>query len=107
MGISPFSTSGFDNTENIKSGNPKPNNYDIIDYLEINGHIMLMITYHDCDNYEGNKILVFRNCTKKQLEDQQLIDPHFSDNKNYFSPFARFEPTKEGWRYGEQLLNLL
>ena len=38
--------------------------------------------------------------TKEELIKQGKdvgIDPHFSDNKKYHSPIARFEPTDRGW----------
>lgn len=43
------------------------------------------------------KRLVFENCTLEDLMEQKLIDPHFSENKNFHSPIARFEPTEKGW----------
>jgi hypothetical protein len=35
------------------------------------------------------------------LKCQKIIDPHFSDNKNFYSPIARFVPTDDGWRMAE------
>ena len=49
------------------------------------------------------KILVFKSTVRKILQ-QKLIDPHFSDNKNFISPIARFEPTKEGWNMACELV---
>jgi hypothetical protein len=77
--------------------NPNPNNYEIIEHLESNGWLLIKIKYPDCKNYEGIKILLFRNVTVMDLLKQKLIDPHFSENKEYKSPFARFEPTELGW----------
>jgi hypothetical protein len=84
----------------IPSGlpNPDPNNYTIVKTSMIMNFLIIKIKYHDCINYEGNKILVFENCTLKDLQEQKLIDPHFSENKKYHSPIARFEPTDGGWR---------
>jgi hypothetical protein len=79
------------------SPNPNPNNYEIIEHLESNGWLLIKIKYPDCKNYEGIKILLFRNVTVMDLLKQKLIDPHFSENKEYKSPFARFEPTEFGW----------
>ena len=57
---------------------------------------MVRINYPDCHNYEGNKILVFLDTTREELEKQKAIDPHFSDNPDFISPVARFEPTVRG-----------
>ena len=43
------------------------------------------------------EILVFKNVDLEDLMNQKKIDPHFSENKKYFSPIARFTPTEEGW----------
>ena len=37
-----------------------------------------------------------RNLWLLKLKGQKSIDPHFSENKKFFSPIARFEPTLEG-----------
>jgi len=58
--------------------------------------LIVGIKYHDCKNFEGKKILVFKNLYIERLEMQKLIDPHFSENKNFHSPIARFEPNDEG-----------
>ena len=76
--------------------NPNPKNYTILRNRVIGRRLLLEIQYHDCTNYEGKKILIFE-CTLVDLIKQKLIDPHFCENKDYFSPIARFEPTEEGW----------
>lgn len=78
------------------SPNPKSDNYRIIDHWQFDKYLVIKIKYSDCTNYEGVKVLVFR-ATMKELKKQRLIDPHFSENKDFISPIARFEPTKEGW----------
>lgn len=120
MGLSPFSRSSFDKKENEspmafpsfrdnnsyyyderKLPNPNPNRYKIIKSLSLtnkkDNYLILSINYPDCTNYEGNKILVFKNTSMKQLSIQKLIDPHFSNNNKYISPIARFRPDTEGW----------
>ncbi len=97
MGISPSrkSNSSFEKiTTNLP--NPNPANYSVLRCEIIGEYLVLELKYHDCTNYEGRKIMVF-NCTFTELLNQRLIDPHFCDNKNYFSPIARFEPTEQGW----------
>jgi hypothetical protein len=88
--------------------NPDPNNYKIVrsetcilksEKGKKNKRLYLVveINYPDCTNYEGNKVLVYEGIMLRDLLMQQLIDPHFSDNKKYRSPIARFEPTTRGW----------
>ena len=62
-----------------------------------------MINYPDCINYEGNKILVFEGINYIKLYSQGSIDPHFSNNENFHSPIARFEPTDKGWSMAVKL----
>ena len=99
MGVTPglFSSSSFDNKSQSLIGMPNPENYKIIKSAQIIDNLVIMIRYLDCTNYEGKKILVFKNCTREKLEKQKIIDPHFSENKEYHSPHARFEPTPRGW----------
>ena len=84
--------------------NPKSDNYEIKQHLQLGVYLIIKIRYLDCTNYEGNKILVFKNCTLKKLLKQKLIDPHFSNNKKFHSPIARFEPTKTGWSLARKLI---
>ncbi len=88
-------------------GNPDPSNYRIIKYDSIDESLVVLIKYFDCDNYEGRKILVYENCLLEELKNQGLIDPHFSENKNYKSPIARFEPTDRGWLYAKNFCGKL
>lgn len=81
----------------IARGNPNPNNYNILRTVQIGKYLVILIHYPDCKNYEGKKILMYENITIEQLIKQQLIDPHFSNNKKYKSPIARFQPTDNGW----------
>jgi hypothetical protein len=88
------------------SPSPNPNNYDIIGHLESNGWLLIKIKYLDCTNYEGMKILLFKDVTVMDLLKQKSIDPHFSENKKYKSPFARFEPTESGWFAAKSLMKI-
>lgn len=82
--------------------NPNPSNYKIIDTLTVGNFLIVEIVYPDCKNYEGKKILVYEGVTWQQLRSQKLIDPHFSNKPGYFSPIARFEPTKRGFVLAER-----
>jgi hypothetical protein len=82
----------------LRRGNPNPANFEIVKFGQINDNLVVQIRYPNCKNYEGNKILVYNNLTMPELLKQKTIDPHFSNNKKFHSPFARFEPTKAGWK---------
>jgi hypothetical protein len=84
--------------------NPRPDNYEIIRSTKLGKFLVIEIKYLDCINYEGKKILVFENCSVAALKKQQLIDPHFSENKKFISPIARFEPTNKGWDMALKLI---
>ena len=78
--------------------NPNPFKFVIIKHTEVGDFLVIKIKYPDCTNYEGMKILVFRGIGIQDLYRQNSIDPHFSDNKRYHSPVARFEPSEWGWK---------
>lgn len=112
MGISPFKSncscehetslfkaSGCD-CQSI-SGNPDPRKFEIIATKKFNNYTVLMITYPDCTNYEGNKILVFEN----PIKNETFIDPHFCEKHQ--SPIARFEPTLRGLAWAIDFCEML
>lgn len=81
--------------------NPNPRNFTIKNKVQVNGKWVVKVNYHDCTNYEGDKIMVF--------EDEptgSFIDPHFCDSKEHASPIARFEPTDRGWTMALKFCNL-
>lgn len=88
-----------------KYPNPDPKNFEIQDTVMINGFLIVLVNYPDCTNFEGNKILVYKNTTLTSLVKQGSLDPHFSSNSKFHSPVARFEPTLEGWYMAECLCN--
>lgn len=98
-----YSTSSFDEPTSKSLPNPDPSNYSIIMLAEISGYTIVKIKYHDCVNYEGVKILVFK-CSSEEILKQKIIDPHFSDNDEFISPIARFEPTEQGWQYARMFV---
>ena len=111
MGISIFggriSTSCFDEpSQVVVDKNPNPKRCTIIQVQKINDFLLMMVNYPNCTNYEGNKILVFEGVEQDKVVCQKIlhgIDPHFSDNKSFISPVARFEPSKRGWNMACQL----
>ena len=110
MGMRIMSTSSYD-TKTIekivykKVSNPDPSNFKIIKYLQEINYLIIEVQYPDCTNYEGRKILIYKNCTVNKLLKQKTIDPHFSENTDFHSPIARFEPTKKGWEMAKILIN--
>ena len=84
------------NTQKPLFPNPDPNNYDIIYAKQIKNFLLIQIHYPDCINYEGIKILIYKDITLSDLKKQDSIDPHFSRNKRFKSPIARFVPSVEG-----------
>ena len=96
MGMRKKPSSSIFDIANKTPPNPNPKNYMIKNTRIVGRYIILYINYPDCTNFEGNKILVFKDINYKDLLSQEIIDPHFSDNKNYYSPIARFAPTEDG-----------
>ena len=93
-----LSSSDFDDPTQSNSGNPDPKNYEILEIHHTEDeYLIVKVKYPDSKNYEGIKILLFdKNVTVEKLWTQGKLDPHFSNNKDYYSPIARFEPTKRG-----------
>lgn len=56
-----------------------------------------MINYPNCTNFKGNRICVYTNISKKEVQSLRVLDPHFSNENKGLSPYARFEPTEAGW----------
>ena len=96
-----------DNCEYKKLPNPNPNNYILKKYERHKNYVLMEINYPDCNNYEGNKILLYKETDLYDLLNQKYIDPHFSENKKFKSPIARFEPTENGWKMGLKLIEAL
>ncbi len=106
--IKNFSSSSFDNNngfscnepEIIKSeSSPDPTKFKLVNMKYVGAYMILKIQYEDANNYEGLKILVFKDIKYNELlvKNKNTIDPHFAENKEFVSPIARFEPTTEGW----------
>lgn len=87
MGL--FNKSCYTNTQVYA---PSPDEFSMLDRKDFKNGYVLMLKYDNCNNYEGKKILVY----KGQYKFSDIRDPHFC--KEDESPFARFKPTKEGWK---------
>lgn len=93
--------------KNIAKGNPDPENYEIVRTNQVGNHLVMLVRYPDCSNYEGNKVLLFKDTTLLDIKKQKVLDPHFCDNEDFISPFARFEPTTYGYNVALQLAGQL
>lgn len=111
MGIGHWSHSSFDKVVYVDrpvpvQGNPNPSNYELLKIEQIGKFLLIKIRYPDCSNYEGVKILVFKNVELTALINQHNIDPHFSDSKKHHHPIVRFVPTDEGWEMAKKFINM-
>jgi hypothetical protein len=97
-------SSAYTRTIGNDSRNPNPYVFKIVNHFEHNGFLLVLINYPNCTNYEGNKVLLFKNMTYRRLMKQKVIDPHFSATDKFNSPIARFEPTALGWYLGQALI---
>ncbi len=93
--------------EKPKNPNPNPYKFKIVEWIQIGQYLTVKINYPDCTNYEGNKILVYDGIDIDDLRKYDAIDPHFSVNKKFKSPIARFEPTDQGWIYALKFCSYL
>lgn len=103
--INKVSKSSYDKID-VRLPNPDPSNYKIVRSKQFKKYLAVMINYPNCTNYEGNKICVYE-CTLKQLLKQKKIDPHFSENKKFYSPIARFIPNENGWEMAENFCKIM
>lgn len=67
-------------------------NFRIKSIEKIDIYLLVKIHYNECKNFEGNKILLFKNLSIEELLSMNDIDPHFSNKNGNKSPIARFEP---------------
>jgi hypothetical protein len=81
----------------VKPGMPNPTKFSIEESAQIGRFLVVRLKYSGVTNFEGRKILVYEDITIDDFKDQGHADPHFSDNPNFHSPIARFEPTARGW----------
>jgi hypothetical protein len=95
MGMNVLGRKCWTNPTSPLASAPNPGRFVIVDHIKINGTLVVRIKYHDCTNFEGEKVLVFPDMTITALRARTEIDPHFAADG--FSPFARFKPTTEGW----------
>ena len=83
---------------------PNPYNFRVVKQVKHNGNLLAWINYPDATNFEGNKILVIKGLST--LDGVGALDPHFLETGT-FTIVARFRPTEEGWKMGQQLLAVM
>jgi len=74
---------------------PNPARFEVKAAFQIGTALMVRVHYLDCTNYEGVKVLVYKNTAYEEFRGRETLDPHFAETGQ--GPFARFEPTGEGW----------
>ena len=75
--------------------NPDPKKFRIISTFEVERFLLARVVYPNCTNYEGEKLIVFKDLQKKHLMEMNVLDPHFFPDNNII---ARFKPDDEGFR---------
>lgn len=80
-----------------RAANPNPLKFNIEKYELIGNFLLTQINYPDCLNFEGRKVILFRNMSLSELQQLGCLDPHFSANGKII---ARFIPTDDGWKLG-------
>lgn len=78
------------------SCNNNPNNYIVEEYIELNNHLILLVKFIEDDNNVSKNILVYKNTSFNEINEQKIIDPDFNDNVKYKCPIARFVPNELG-----------
>jgi len=74
---------------------PDPFVFKILEQFWLDDYTVVKVNYPNCNQYEGNKILVFKGLTKLQLKQTKHLDPHFLEDSKLV---ARFVPTDSGWK---------
>lgn len=108
MGLSFFSRNCHTNRERDTQGvpvapapNPSPSRWTYLDHKQFDHAYVLKVRYHDCTNFEGVKVMVYRG----QFRKVSYLDPHFTNSPE--SPIARFRPDKPGWWMALELARAL
>lgn len=89
-------------------GNPNPEKYTILRCEDFGNACVVEVKYPDASNFEGKKVMVYKMPLSKVLtKNAGKLDPHFQNSSGVASPFARFEPTSEGWSAAVRLASTL
>lgn len=88
-------------------GEPQPHRFAIDRAVAIGHCVVAAVTYKDATEFNGLKVLVYRNVSLTQLRNASKLDPHFLEHSLWPKPFARFEPTEEGFTAAVELATIL
>lgn len=80
-----------------KPNEPDPKLFKIVKSEKIGNYLIVLINYPNCTTFGGNKVCVYENVSKKDLESLKELDPHFL-NTSRFSPVARFRGDEDGYK---------
>lgn len=75
--------------------NPVPENFTVERTQRAGSYVCALVHYPDAINFEGRKVIVFRDTTEEAVIDSGSLDPHFAEDGNII---ARFRPDDEGWQ---------
>jgi hypothetical protein len=90
-----------------EDANPSPRLYEI-NHISVYGrYTIALIKYPNCTNYEGVKILLYKDVSEDQLKSAGYLDPHFCESVEHLKPMARFVPTIEGMSMAIELAQAL
>jgi len=84
---------------------PNPCVFNVEKTEQVGVMLIALVNYPNCTNYEGNKILVFKDMTPDKLKSLSKIDPHFTDSG--VSPILRVVPSNEGWEIARKCAQTL
>ena len=104
MGLSLIGSSSRCEASVSYPADPQPKNFKI-DVIHTEGiYTVVELTYPNCTNFEGNKILLFKGMSTQDILMMKEIDPHFYKNSCLV---ARFIPTDVGRDLVFKLLDVL
>jgi hypothetical protein len=83
--------------------NPDPSRYAVVATEQHGRYLLAMVRYLDATNFEGVKVMVYRDRTAASLVGP--LDPHFAENGQ--GPIARFPPTVDGLAMARLLVTTL
>lgn len=99
MGLNFFARKCNSSPYAVQDSNPNPEKFSIIKEHYENGYLVLEVSYPNCTNFEGRKLMLYQGFrTSQQLlkYNNGKLDPHFADSKG--APIGRFKPDKDGLR---------
>ena len=73
---------------------PDPSLFIIMHVEQIGSCVLAIIKYPNCTNFEGEKVIVWKDRTVSEIQEMVSIDPHFNETDKTL--VARFIPTGVG-----------